>query len=308
MEQQKVISKGVTLQCESSRVEQKHILDTDCADDMALLDNTEEELQETTDLLCKYSAYAGLNKINAGKTKCMAVSKCASQRPYCRKDTLDINVEGLPIEQVSNFTYLGLIISANGTIDKELLSRIQKASGAFYQLSRIWYSCNIKTPTKFRIYKAAVLTILLYGSEFWNTNHAQMKRFEVFHQRCVRRILKIRWNYFLSNAEVLKRANIAPVDVHIRAARLMWFGHVARMLEERLPNYLPDWIPMHGKRSRGRPHKNWLSCVLEDTTSFIGVDNISLEAAKQHASDRVHWQNLIHRNKELLCGAGHSND
>ena len=130
MEQQKVISKGVTLQCESSRVEEKHILNTDYADDMALLDNTEEGLQETTDLLCKYSAYAGL-KINAGKTKCMAVSKCASQRPYCRKDTLDISVEGLPIEQVSNFTYLGAIISADGTIDKELSSRIQKASGTF---------------------------------------------------------------------------------------------------------------------------------------------------------------------------------
>ena len=120
---------------------------------MALLDNTKEGLQETTDLLCKYSAYAGL-EINAGKTKCMAVSKCASQRPYCRKDTLDISVEDLPIEQVSNFTYLGAIISADGTIDKELSSRIQKASGAFYQLSRIWYSRNIKTPTEVKIYNA----------------------------------------------------------------------------------------------------------------------------------------------------------
>ena len=237
----------------------------------------------------------------------MAVSKCASQRPYCRKDTLDISVEDLPIEQVSNFAYLGAIISADGTIDKELSSRIQKAPGAFYQLSRIWYSRNIKTPTKVSIYKAAVLTILLYGSEVWNTTQAQMKRFEVFHQRCSRRILKIRWNYFVSNAEVLRRANIAPVDVHIRAARLRWFGHVVRMPEERVPNYLLDWIPMQGKRSRGRPHKNWLSCVLEDAASFIGVDNISLEAAK-HASDRVHWKNVIHRKKELLCGAGHSND
>ena len=308
MEQQKFISKGVTLQCESSRVEEKHILDTDYVDDMALLDNTEEGLQETTDLVCKYSAYAGL-KINAGKTKCMAVIKCASQRPYCRKDTLDISVEGLPIEQVSNFTYLGVIISADGTKDKELSSRIQKASGAFYQLSRIWYSRNIKTPTKVRIYKAGVLTILLYGSEVWYSTQVQMKRFEVFQQRCLRRILKIRWNYFVSNAEVLRRANIAPVAVHIRAARLRWFGHVVIMPEERVPNYFLDWIPMHGKRSRGRPRKNWLSCVLEDAASFIiGVDNISLEAAKQHASDRVHWKNLIHRNKELLCGAGHSND
>ena len=72
MEQKKVISKGTTLQHPSPGVEGKYLLDTDYADDMALLDNTKEGLQETTDLLCRYSAYAGL-KINAGKTQSMAV-------------------------------------------------------------------------------------------------------------------------------------------------------------------------------------------------------------------------------------------
>ena len=148
MEQKKVVSKGVTLQHASSGLEKKYLLDTDYADDMALLDNTKEGLQETTDLLCQYSAYAGL-KINAGKTQCMAASKRASQRPYCREDTLDINVEGRQIQQVSNFTYLGAIISADGTADRELSSRIQKASGAFYQLSGIWHSRNIRTQQKF---------------------------------------------------------------------------------------------------------------------------------------------------------------
>ena len=141
----------------------------------------------------------------------------------------NVNVEGRPIEQISNFTYMGAVISGNRTIDKRLSSRIQKASGAFYQLSSIWNSRNIRTPMKVRVYKAAILTILLYGSEVWNTIQTQMKRFEVFHQRCLRRILKIKWNYFVSNAEVLNRANIAPVDVFIRAARLRWFSHVVRM-------------------------------------------------------------------------------
>jgi hypothetical protein len=37
--------------------------------------------------------------------------------------------------------------SADGTIDRELLSWIQKASGAFYQLGSICHSRNIRTPT-----------------------------------------------------------------------------------------------------------------------------------------------------------------
>ena len=307
MELHKVISKGATLQKPTSEEEEVNLLDADYADDMALLDNAKEGLQETTDLLCKYSAYAGL-KVNAEKTQTMAVSKTAKQRPYTEKDTLDINVEGLPIEQVSDFKYLGTVISGDGTIDKELSTRIQKASGAFNLLGSIWHNRNIKTSTKIRIYKAAVLTILLYGSEVWNTTQTQMKRFQVFHHRCLRRILKIKWYYHVSNKEVLRRANINPIEVFIRASRLRWFGHVVRMSEERIPRYLLKWIPKHGKRSRGRPRKNWLTCVLEDASIFTGVNNITLDRAEQLASDRVQWKSLIRRNKEFLCGAGHSND
>lgn len=309
MEHEKVVSKGMVLELPvpSEGNEGKHLLDTDYADDMALLDNTVEGLQETTDLLCKNSAYAGL-KVNAKKTQCMAVSKSASQRPYTQQDTLDLTVEGQPIEQVSNFTYLGAIISADGTINRELSARIQKASGAFHQLGSIWQSRSIRTPTKIRIYKAAVLTILLYGSEVWNTTKEQMRRFEVFHQRCLRKILKIRWNYFVSNAEVLERAKIKPVETFISAARLRWFGHVVRMPKERVPNYLLEWKPTHGKRSRGRPRKNWRTCVLEDAASFMQLNSVTMEEIKQQAINRVQWRSMIRQNKDSLCGAGHSND
>jgi hypothetical protein len=73
------------------------------------------------------------------------------------------------------------------TIVRELSARIQKTSGAFHQIISIWLSNNIRTPTKFRVYQSAVLTILLYGSEVWNTAKTQIKRFEIFHLRCLRR-------------------------------------------------------------------------------------------------------------------------
>ena len=96
----------------------------------------------------------------------IAVSKGASQRPYCAKDTLEFKVEGSPIQQVNNFTYLGVVISGYGTIDKERSTLIPNASGAFYQLSSIWNSHKIVTVN---INKAAILSALLYGSEVWNT-------------------------------------------------------------------------------------------------------------------------------------------
>ncbi|KAL5261077.1 hypothetical protein ACHWQZ_G006957 [Mnemiopsis leidyi] len=305
-ETNKTISKGAVLQKGNMKVEEKVILDTDYADDMAILDNSGEGLQESTDLLAHYSSYAGL-KINAKKTQCMAVSKCASQRPFIRGDCIELSVGGEPVEQVSNFVYLGATISGDGTIDRDLDVRIQKANGAFYQLWKIWNSRTIKTPTKIRIYKAAVLTILLYGAEVWNTRKKQMKRFEVFHQTSLRRILRIKWFYHVSNEEVLRRAGIKPVETFISAARLRWYGHVVRMPDYRIPKFLLNWKPNYGKRSRGRPRKDWKSCVLEDAATFTGVKDINNSKTETLAANRVQWRNMLRRQRDV-CDAGHSND
>ena len=194
VEMSKIITHGAVLQksCTCSH-EEINLLDVDYADDMALLDNSKDGLQETTDLLYKYAAQAGL-RINVKKTEVMTIGKDTTQRPYTEESTVDITVESSLLQQVSNFKYLGVNTSSDGTIERELSARIQKASGAFNQLSNnIWKNRNIQTNTKIRIYKGSVLSILLYGSEVWNTTNKQHHRLEVFHKHCLRRILRIKW-------------------------------------------------------------------------------------------------------------------
>ncbi|XP_063679285.1 uncharacterized protein LOC134814892 [Bolinopsis microptera] len=189
----------------------------------------------------------------------MAISKCASQRPYTERDSIKLTVEGEPVEQVSNFVYLSANISGDGTIDRDLDIRIQHANGAYHQLWKIWKSRTIRTPTKIRIYKATVITILLYGAEVRNTTKKQMKRFEVFHLTSLRRILKIKWFFHVSNEEVLRRAGIKTIETFI----------------------------------------GWMACVLEDAADFKGVDNISRDAVKQLALKRVEWRNMLHRRRDV---------
>ena len=149
---------------------------TDYEDDMTVLDNS--------DLLCMYGVRGGV-RINGKKTEAIIIGKATYQRPYTKEVTVNITVKDTPVQQVSysDFTYLGTIISSDGTIDRELSARILKASGAFNQLSNKLKNRNIKSNTKIRIYKykAAVLTILLYGSEVWNRTKKRLHRFEVFH-------------------------------------------------------------------------------------------------------------------------------
>ena len=69
----KTIIHGTVLQNSGiSSYEEINLLDVDYADDMALLDNSKDGLQETTDLLCKYATQAGL-RINMKKTDVIAI-------------------------------------------------------------------------------------------------------------------------------------------------------------------------------------------------------------------------------------------
>ena len=81
VESSKVLSKGYPLQrgrtevqparprrkAKKEAVSEANVMDVDYADDQALLDDTKEGLQETTDLLGKLCEYSGLF-INVDKT------------------------------------------------------------------------------------------------------------------------------------------------------------------------------------------------------------------------------------------------
>ena len=115
------------------------------------------------------------------------------------------------MQQVSDFTYLGVIISSGGTIDRELTARIQKASGAFNQLSYTRKNRNIQTNIRSRSTK------LWFSRYCFMEAKKQHHRLEVFDQRCLRRILT-------RNVDVLECARINPIETFVGAIRLNCAG------------------------------------------------------------------------------------
>ena len=70
------------------------------------------------------------------------------------------------------------------------------------------------------VYKAVVLTTLLYGCEAWTTYGRHIKKLDAFHMRCLRRILRITWVDKVPNTEVLARCNVSGIEVFIIRAQL----------------------------------------------------------------------------------------
>ena len=87
---------------------------------------------------------------------------------------------------------------------------------------------------------------------------------------------------------------ISLADI-IGSKRLRWFGHVSRMPEQRLPVYLLDWKPKHGKRSRGRPRKSLNDAFIEDAEKRMNRSGLTIDGMKSLASDRKGWRTLTQR-------------
>ena len=65
---------------------------------------------------------------------------------------------------------------------------------------------HLKKGTKISLYRAVVLTTLMYGSESWVTYRHHLQLLDRFHQRCLRIVLNIHWSDYVSIVKVLEHA------------------------------------------------------------------------------------------------------
>ena len=256
------------------------------ADDAALVTHTERALQRLTSCFAAACELFGL-VVSIKKTEVLhqPAPQSSSQPP-------SITINGTLLKTVQQFCYLGSIISTDARIDKEVDNRLAKANSAFGRLRRrVWNNNNLKTHTKVRVYKAVVLTTLLYGSESWVRYRCHVRLLERFHQRCLRIIFNIHWSDHVSNVEVLERANTTSIEATLLKTQLRWAGHVSRMEDHRLPKAVLFGELSSGYRNRGAPKKRFKDS-LKKSLACCGIDSRHWTTM---AEDRVRWRNTIRK-------------
>ena len=252
------------------------------ADDISLLADNQADLQTQVNLLHGSSSRFGL-KISAAKTETQRISR----NPV--KDNINIDIAGIKLNQVEDFTYLGGVISSDGRCGHDIRKRIGLATGASSSLNIIWASKDINKDTKVRVYKSLVLSILLYNSETWTLKEADKSRLRVFEMTVLRRIcgvtLRDRWR----NEDIRSSLGM-EMDIvkQVQRRRLTYFGHVIRMDKERWPNVILHGN-IHGSRPKGRPRKRWMDCINADCEEM----DITLIGATRLAEDRTAWRNMV---------------
>ena len=80
---------------------------------------------------------------------------------------------------------------------------------------------------KGKIYRAIVLSTLLYGAEAWTVYRRQVKILHAFMLRHLRSIMRINWMDKVTNKEILERTGLPSMEDFLIRTNLRWTGHLA---------------------------------------------------------------------------------
>ena len=88
------------------------------------------------------------------------------------------------VETVSDFIFLGSKITADGDRSHEIKRCLLLRSKVMTNLDSILKSRDITLPTKFRLVKAMVFPVVMYGCESWTIKKAEHQRIDAFELWC----------------------------------------------------------------------------------------------------------------------------
>ena len=156
-------------------------------------------------------------KLNIQKTKIMASGPLISWQIYWEK-----------METVTDFIFLDSKITADGDCNHEIKRHVLHGRKAMTHLDSILKSRDITLPTKVRLVKAIVFSVVIYGCESWAIKKAVRQRIDAFELWCWGRLLRVAWTA-RSNQSILKE--ISPeysLEGLMLKLKLQYFGRLMR--------------------------------------------------------------------------------
>ena len=183
------------------------------ADDTILLAEREEDMKSLLMKVKEESEKAGL-KLNIQKTKIMASSPITLWQ-----------IDGETMETVTDFIFLGSKITADGDCGHEIKRCLLLGRKAMTNVDSILKSRDITLLTKFRLVKAIVFPVVMYGCASWTIKKAEHQKIDASELWYWRRLLRAPCITGRSNQSILKE--ISPeysLEGLLLKLKLQYFG------------------------------------------------------------------------------------
>lgn len=258
------------------------------ADDTAFVAHSHDDAQEVVSCFARSAQAFGL-KINIKKTE-MLYQPAPGSHDNNQSRPIYINNEELT--SVHKFRYLGSTVMNNNKMDEEIKTRMSNASISYGRLKqKVWYNKDLTFQTKCSVYRAVVLSSLLYGAETWPVYKLAARKLNSFMMRHLRQIMNVKWWDFISNDKILARAKLPSMYELLIQRNLRWAGHLHRMEECRLPKQILYSQLAEGVRGIGRPRLRFKDTIKR---SLI-AKQIPVGKWQALCQERCNWRKLVHR-------------
>ena len=126
--------------------------------------------------------------------------------------------------------FFGSKITADGDCSHEIKRHLLLGRKVMTNLDSIFKSRDMTLLTKFRLVKAMVFPVVMYGCESLTVKKAEHQRIDAFELWCWRRLLRVPWTARRSNQSILKE--ISPgysgysLEGMMLKLKLQYFGHL----------------------------------------------------------------------------------
>lgn len=250
----------------------KHNAIVDClafADDMALLNETEEEAKTALKNLAEVAEKVGL-KIAYSKTKTLNTES-------------DWKIDGQVVAKVNSFRYLGEKITGGIQSNSSAVDRAQLLQKLRHAVKTTYGKKNLSRNAKLRHYTATVRNAALYASETITLGKRACIQLEKEERKILRDIwgTKKHGDIWIHRTRQELYENTEPISSEIRKRRLRFVGHIMRMDDERLTKKIWNATCHTGN--------NWMKEVRDDWKA-VGIKERNLQAVVQ---DREKYKGLV---------------
>ena len=248
------------------------------ADDTALCADSHEDICILLNNINEEGKIMNM-KLNAKKTKVMYVG---------RGQYKDIEIDGVILERVNDFIYLGSTKTSNGDCKPDILRRIGMAKSKMVDLKNIWKDKDLSYELKIKIMKVLVWTTMTYGAEGWTLRADEKKRIQAAEMWCYRRLLNVTHKDRRTNDSILSDLKTKRELFGVVVKRKMsYFGHMSRKKNLNLTKTIVQGKP-EGRRGKGRPR----TAYIDNIKQWSGL---SAQRAFQAAQDRDGWRMLTRK-------------
>ena len=190
-------------------------------------------------------------------------------------------LDGVALETVDTFCYLGDTISAGGGAGESVVTRIRCGWGKFRELLPVLTSKRFSLRRRGNLYAACVRSVFLHGSETWAVKEEDTARLERADRAMIRWICGVPLGDMVPSLVLSGRLGLKSIAEVMRDKRLRWFGHVERSGEDSWISKCRD-IKVEGTGKRGRPPMSWGE-VLRGDLRERGISPLSV-------GDRDRWR------------------